>query len=77
MLLSLVAFFTSRKTYTAKFRQKGLITSYLEDEEFAMQMKMLPSLAFVPVNVVIDCFLRLMADSPYSAIDIAEYFEVN
>ena len=42
-----------------------------------MEMKMLPSLAFVPENDVINCFLILMADFQYSALDIAEYFEVN
>ena len=40
-------------------------------------MKMLPSLAFVPEQDVIDSFTMLMADFPESAKGIAEYFETN
>ena len=50
---------------------------YLEDEEFSIQMKMLPSLAFLPEHDVIDSFTLLMADFPESAKGIAEYFEIN
>ena len=38
-------------------------------------MRMLPSLAFVPKHDVIDCFMKLMADFPQSAMEVAEYFE--
>ena len=60
------------------FRQiqwNGLTARYLEDEEFSIQMKMLPSLAFLPEHDVIDSFTLLMADFPESAKGIAEYFE--
>ncbi|KAI6649667.1 hypothetical protein LOD99_6671 [Oopsacas minuta] len=55
----------------------GLATLYLEDEEFAIQMKMSVSLALVPEFEVIDCFTILMGNFPESGKEVAEYFEVN
>ena len=58
--------------------QSNVLTArYLEDEEFSIQMKLLPSLAFVPEHDVIHSFTLLMADFPEAAIGIAEYFEIN
>ena len=36
---------------------------------------MLPNLAFVPEQDVVDCFNILKADFPESALDFATYFE--
>ena len=47
----------------------------MEDQDFALRRRMLPSLAFVPEHDVIDCFMILMADFPQSAMEVAEYFE--
>ena len=58
-----------------KIQLKGLTNQYMEDFEFAVTMRMLPSLAFVPEHDVSDCFLILMADFPQCAVEIAEYFE--
>ena len=50
-------FFHLPQMFSAKFNQMGWLTArYLEDEEFSIQMKMLPSLAFVPEHDVIDSF---------------------
>ena len=47
----------------------------MEDQEFALKMRMLPSLAFVLEHDVIDCFIILMGHFPQSATEVAEYFE--
>ena len=49
----------------------------MEDPEFAIYMRMLPSLAFVPENEVCDCFTLLMGEFPQSAVELADYFEKN
>ena len=70
-------FFHLAKNVIRQIQSNGLSARYLEDEEFSIQMKMLPSLAFVPEHDVIDSFTLLMADFPESAKGIAEYFEIN
>ena len=50
---------------------------YQEDREFLLKLKMLPSLAFVPEQDVMDCFNILMANFPESALGVATYFEDN
>ena len=47
----------------------------MEDERFALKVRMLPSLAFVPEHDVIDCFIILMGQFPQFAMEVAEYFE--
>ena len=58
-------------------QSKSLTTQYMEDEEFAVQMRMLAALAFVPECDVTDCFVILMVQFPPIAIEIGEYFEIN
>ena len=70
-------FFHLAQNVFRQIQSNGLTARYLEDEEFSIQMKMLPSLAFVPEHDVIDSFTMLMADFPESAKGIAEYFETN
>ena len=70
-------FFHLSQNVYRQIQSHGLTTRYLEDEEFAIRMKMLPSLAFVPEQDVIDCFTILMGDFPESGKEIAEYFELN
>ena len=60
-----------------KIQSLGLTNQYIEDPDFALYMRMLPSLAFVPENEVCDCFNILMGEFPQAAIELAEYFETN
>ena len=75
-VISGCVFHLSQSIYR-QIQSRGLATLYLEDEEFAIKIKMLASLAFVPEYEVIDCFTILMGDFPVSGKEIAEYFEVN
>ena len=47
-----------------KIQSNGLTNQYIEDTEFAITMRMLPSLAFVPEHDVCNCSIILMADFP-------------
>ena len=40
----------------------ALTTQFMEDPEFAIYMRMLPNLAFVPENKACDCFTLLMGE---------------
>ena len=45
-------------------QEQGLAVRYQEDNNFAISIKMLASLAFVPENDVIDSFIILMQQFP-------------
>ena len=60
-----------------KVQTEGLAVNYREDNECALKIKMLPSLAFVPEMDVIDSFNLLMQDFPESVMNIGKYFEDN
>ena len=47
-----------------KVQVEGLSKNYQEDPKFALKIKTLPSLAFVPEMEVVDCFNLLMQDFP-------------
>ena len=70
-------FFHLSQNVYRKIQSEGLTTIYQEDREFFLKLKMLPSLAFVPEQDVVDCFNILMADFPESALGVATYFEDN
>ena len=72
-----VCFFHLAQNVFRQIHSNGLTAQYLEDEEFSIQMKMLPSLTFVPEHDVIDSFTMVIDDFPESAKGIAEYFETN
>ena len=55
--------------------EQGLVIRYQEDNNFALNIKMLASLAFVPENDVLSCFNILMQQFPEEAITLAKYFE--
>ena len=55
----------------------GLTTQHMADPEFAIYIRMLLSLAFVPENEVCDCFTLLKGEFPQSAVELADYFENN
>ena len=64
-------FFHLSQNVYRKIQSEGLTTIYQEDREFLLKLKMLPSLAFVPEQDVMDCFNILMADFPESALGVA------
>ena len=70
-------FFHLAQNIYRKVQTEGLAVNYREDNEFALKIKMLPSLAFVPEMDVIDSFNLLMQDFPESAMNIGKYFEDN
>ena len=68
-------FFHLSQNIYRKIQSAGLTNQYIEDPNFALQIKMLPSLAFVPEDKVIQSFTALMVEFPTTAIEIAEYFK--
>ena len=68
-------FFHLSQDVYRKIQSEGLTTIYQEDREFLLELKMLPSLVFVPEQDVMYCFNILMADYPESALRVSTYFE--
>ena len=68
-------FFHLSQNIYRKIQSAGLTNQYIEDSNFALQIKMLASLAFVPEDKVIQSFTALMVEFPTTAIEIAAYFE--
>ena len=58
-----------------KIQQVGLQQRYAEDADFALQMRMLPALALVPANDVIQAFEQLVDHLPAEAQSVVDYFE--
>ena len=77
IFLSVVSgcFFHLSQNIYRKIQSAGFTNKYIENSGFALLMKMLPSLAFVPESQVIHYFNLLMEEFPTFAIEIAEYFE--
>ncbi len=55
----------------------GFQERYRDDEEFALQMRMIPALAFVPTHQVDDYFEALKLLLPREARPVINYFEDN
>ena len=68
-------FFHLSQNVYRKIQSEGLSAIYQEDREFLIKLKMIPSLAFVPEEDVVDCYNILMTDFPESALNVAVYFE--
>ena len=68
-------FFHLSQNIYRKIQSAGFTNLYIENADFALHMKMLPSLAFVPESQVIRYFDLLMQEFPTSAIKIVEYLE--
>ena len=66
-------FFRLSQNVYRKIQSEWLTVIYQEDREFLLKLKMLPSLAFVPKQVV-DGYNILMADFPESALNVAVCF---
>lgn len=60
-----------------KTQELGLQQRYAEDANFALKIKMLPALAFVPAQHVSNYFECLIENFPMEAIPISDYFEDN
>ena len=70
-------FFHLAQNVYRKVQTEGLAINYREDHEFALKIKMLPSLAFAPEMDVIDSLNLLIQYFPDSAMNIKKYFEDN
>ena len=68
-------FFHFSQNIFRQVQKQGLATRYQEDNSFAINNKMLASLAFLPENDVVSCFNILMQQFPEEAISLAKYFE--
>ena len=68
-------FFHLSQSIYRRIQASGLTTDYQQDRDFALKLKMLPCLAFVPEIDVIDCFNILIEEYPHSALSVAKYFE--
>ena len=68
-------FFHLSQNIYRKIQSEGLTGQYQSDIELGLSLKMLPSLAFVPEQEVVNCFNNIMPDFPASALNVAKYFE--
>ena len=60
-------FFHLSQNIFRRVQEHGLAVRYQEDNDFAISIKMLASLAFVPEIDVIDCFIIVMQQFPEGA----------
>lgn len=67
------AFFHLSQCIYRKVQALGLSNDYVNDENLRLQVKILPALAFVPINDVIDAFEELQLDNRLTAL--VDYFE--
>ncbi|XP_059159252.1 mitogen-activated protein kinase kinase kinase 2-like [Physella acuta] len=58
-----------------KIQDSGLQQRYQVDSEFALKLRMLPALAFVPTEHISNAFDKLSEIFPQEAMPIADYFE--
>ena len=54
---------------------EGLQTTYVNDPAFSMSVRMLPALAFVPQDHVVESFEMLQTIMPDDATPLTDYFE--
>lgn len=68
-------FFHVGQAVWRKIQETGLAPDYREDQEFALSLRMLTALAFVPVDDVVEAFEALEPEMPHDAEPIVRYFE--
>ncbi|KAM7293454.1 uncharacterized protein ISCGN_026584 [Ixodes scapularis] len=68
-------FFHLAQSVHRKLCALGFQARYGTDEAFAVKMKMLPALAFLPVEAIPEAFQDLLEVFPQEAIGLANYFE--
>ena len=70
-----VCFFHLCQNVWRKIQQFCLATRYKQDTEFAIKVRMLPSLAFAIPTDIPELLNQLFLDLPPEAYDLALYFE--
>ena len=70
-------FFHLSQSVYRKLQSLSLQLEYHNDPEFALTMRMLPALAFVPSELVIWSFQQLVMTFPKNAYPLCRYFEEN
>ena len=70
-------FFHLSQSVYRKLQSLGLQSEYHNDPEFAVTMRMLPALAFVPPELVGWSFQQLVVIFPENAYPLCKYFEEN
>ncbi|KAI6648122.1 hypothetical protein LOD99_11931 [Oopsacas minuta] len=70
-------FFHLSQSVYRKLQSLGLQSEYHNDPEFALTMRMLPALAFVPPELVGWSFQQLIMTFPENAYPLCRYFEEN
>ena len=68
-------FFHLLQSIWRKLQSLGLQSKYIEDEAFALYTKMIPALAFVPENDVVQAFNKLSQIAPAELLPLLEYFQ--
>jgi hypothetical protein len=70
-------FFHFNQCIYRKIQEYGLQRRYETDPDFALTMKMLPALAFMPMGHVVNNFQRLTREVqfPEEALEVVDYFE--
>ncbi|KAM7300627.1 uncharacterized protein ISCGN_016235 [Ixodes scapularis] len=68
-------FFHLAQSVYRKLCALGFQARYATDETFAVKMKMLPALAFLPAGNIPEAFQDIMEAFPAEAIQVADYFE--
>ena len=68
-------FFHLAQCYYRKVQANGPQQKYIDDEQFNLDIKMLPALAFVPEDAVEDAFESLADNISADAQPILDYFE--
>lgn len=76
-ILKTGCFFHLSQSVWRKVQTEGLKARYENDHEFAPWIRMIPALAFIPVDNVSDAFAELVESEgfPEEAVPIANYFE--
>lgn len=68
-------FFHLSQNIYRKIQENGLQQRYQEDSNFALKLRMIPALAFVPTDDVVGAFEQLSEILPPESRAVADYFE--
>ena len=68
-------FFHLSQSVYRKVKELGLQNRYLNDTDFALICRMLPSLAYLPPQYVVTAFEQLKSQFPTEALPLYSYFE--
>jgi len=68
-------FFHLSQNIYRKIQENGLQQRYQEDPDFALNLRMIPALAFVPTDEVVGAFEELSDILPQECRPVADYFE--